>query len=85
MSQPKSSQEIEEEKKAKIEEEKNKGIVDFVRKDTRPGVYSTKGIGKAVVIKDRQHYVTRIKSEIEFFNNDPEIVVFDTGKKKLNK
>lgn len=65
-----------EEKKA-IAKARLKNGVTFVRKDTRPGIYSTNGIGKRLKIRDRGHYFTKINSEIEFFDNDPEIVELD--------
>lgn len=54
-----------------------KNGVTFVRKDTRPGIYSTNGVGKRIQIRDRGHYFTKIDSEIKFFDNDSEIVELD--------
>jgi len=61
-------------KKARLKD----GVI-FVRKDTRPGIYSTNGIGKRLKIRDRGHYFTKINSEIEFLDNDPEIIEFAPG------
>ncbi|MCK5320874.1 hypothetical protein KAJ61_05825 [Candidatus Parcubacteria bacterium] len=62
-----------EEKKA-ITKARLKNGVTFVRKDTRPGIYSTNGIGKRLQIRDRGHYFTKKDSEIKFLDSDSEIV-----------
>jgi hypothetical protein len=56
-----------------------KNPIDFVRRDIRKGIYSTNALGKRVQIVDRQHYYAKTKAEVDFFNNDPEVVVFDPG------
>jgi len=58
--------------------------VAFVRKDLRPGMYSTTIGSKRIQILDRQVYNAKTKEEIDFFKNDPEIVkhVPDTKIKK---
>jgi len=71
------------EARAKKEQEKRDAKknqkVDFVRRDTRQGIYTTTLLGKKIKIKGREHYYTRNKKEIDFFNADPEIVIFDPG------
>lgn len=62
----------------KPEDKKNKSV-DFVRKDTRPGVYSTDCIGKRIMIKNREHFIAKTVAEIGFCNKDPELIVFDSG------
>lgn len=75
-SKKEAGEEKEAEKKRKV---RLKDGVTFVRKDTRPGIYSTNGIGKRLTIRDRGHYFTKIDFEIEFLDNDPEIVELDLG------
>ena len=59
--------------------------VDFVRKDSRPGIYSTMAIGKRIQIRDRQHYYAKTQAEVDFFMNDPEVVVFNPGEPNKKK
>lgn len=50
--------------------------VIFVRKDTRPGIYTTNALGKTIKLDGRGVYETRNPAHIKFFMRDPEIVVF---------
>lgn len=59
--------------------------INFVRRDLRPGVYSTNALGHRIQIKDRNNYIAKNKSEIEFLNDDPELMILRTGKKKEKK
>lgn len=59
--------------------------VDFVRKIKRPGVYSTQAFGRRIIIKDRQHFIAKTKAEVKFFNEDPEMEVFNPGTPNKNK
>ena len=60
-------------------------VVNFVRRDLRPGVYSTKALGYDIIIKNRGVYATNKKDEIEFLNDDTELMVLKIGKKKEKK
>lgn len=69
-----------------------KGIppIDFVRRIKKPGVYSAQIFGRRIIIKDRQHFIAKTKAEVKFFNEDPEMEVFNPGmpnkkKKEENK
>lgn len=73
--------------KAKEDAKKDEKIepVDFVRRETRPGIYSTKALGNEIKIVDRGHYYAKTQVEIDFLNEDPEIIVFNSGKKNKKK
>ena len=60
--------------KKEVAKARLKNGVTFVRKDTRPGIYSTNGTGKRLQIRDRGHYFTKKDSEIKFLDSDSEIV-----------
>ena len=54
----------------------------FIRKDSRQGIYTTTIGKKEIRITDREMFSTDDKDEIIFLMNDPEIVEFDKKKAK---
>ena len=75
---------VKENKDTNKEEKKQEKII-FCRKDLRPGIYTVTAYGKTIQIKDRAVYETDKTELINFFNEDPEIIIFKEKEKTKKK